>query len=442
MPIRVLTLLLLPMLSSAHALDVQRVSPEEAWSRVYQMVEALPPEQRKKRLHKLATMYLELWESSGREPRGDELHLRALFLAAAGRTDEAQAARRACARDAASSADYRSASVAEFTRVVLRATWARTLDKQQLADAVRDLESLLETIAEPAYRDERMMVLQALAQIHDVQHDAVRARARWRAAAALDPGLSVDAADSAKRFLLDDVMNGADAALARHKISAEVTALVSLVDAWERAGEDRSKEAKRLRTALRARAAPFELLGRSAPAWVVEHAYGKGSTPGDYRGRVVLVDCWATWCVWCIRSFPVLRGLHEKFAPQGLSIVGVTAPANRVWESRFSCDPGLAGEDSAPLILREGASKEEITRHRAQERLAIGKFVRNHKLAWDVVLAARGEPRAKLGLAGWPHLVLIDRQGRIRALHGGALGYDQRSDAALRRMIQRLLAEK
>lgn len=44
---------------------------------------------------------------------------------------------------------------------------------------------------------------------------------------------------------------------------------------------------------------------------------------GDYRGKVVVVDFWASWCVPCRRSFPWLNSMHDKYADEELVIVGV-----------------------------------------------------------------------------------------------------------------------
>ena len=43
----------------------------------------------------------------------------------------------------------------------------------------------------------------------------------------------------------------------------------------------------------------------------------------DQKGKVVLIDCWATWCVPCIAEIPALNQLQEKYGNKGVRIVGV-----------------------------------------------------------------------------------------------------------------------
>jgi len=55
----------------------------------------------------------------------------------------------------------------------------------------------------------------------------------------------------------------------------------------------------------------------------------------EYRGKVVIVDFWASWCVPCRRSFPWLNSMHDKYADRGLVIVGVNLDLERAEADRF-----------------------------------------------------------------------------------------------------------
>jgi len=55
----------------------------------------------------------------------------------------------------------------------------------------------------------------------------------------------------------------------------------------------------------------------------------------DYRGKVVIVDFWASWCVPCRRSFPWLDEMQKKYAADGLVVVGVNMDADQVDANNF-----------------------------------------------------------------------------------------------------------
>ena len=61
------------------------------------------------------------------------------------------------------------------------------------------------------------------------------------------------------------------------------------------------------------------------PELAVETLDGDRVKLADYRGKVLLVNFWATWCVPCHEEIPDLNALQEEYGPRGLAVVGVSA---------------------------------------------------------------------------------------------------------------------
>ena len=64
--------------------------------------------------------------------------------------------------------------------------------------------------------------------------------------------------------------------------------------------------------------------GKPAPAFRLKTFDGGEVSLEDFRGKVVLLDFWATYCPPCVQALPELQALHAKHAPRGFSVVGVT----------------------------------------------------------------------------------------------------------------------
>jgi peroxiredoxin len=64
--------------------------------------------------------------------------------------------------------------------------------------------------------------------------------------------------------------------------------------------------------------------GNPAPAWTGTTLGGEAVSLDRYRGQVVLLNIWATWCTPCIREMPGLQALHDHFAGQGVTVVGAS----------------------------------------------------------------------------------------------------------------------
>jgi peroxiredoxin len=143
-------------------------------------------------------------------------------------------------------------------------------------------------------------------------------------------------------------------------------------------------------------------------------AYPRGTKPPDFngrtadgrtvslaslRGKVILLNFWATWCKECRPEMPMFERLHREFGAQGLSVIGLNA--------------------------REGTA-------------AIRGYAKELGLAFPLVLDPKGEINAAYGVIGLPTTFLIGRDGRAVAL---AVGPRDWASAPARRIVQALLAE-
>jgi len=126
-------------------------------------------------------------------------------------------------------------------------------------------------------------------------------------------------------------------------------------------------------------------------------------TLADLRGKVVLVDFWTYSCINCIRTIPYLNAWHEKYADDGLVIIGIHTP-----EFEFEKDYNN---------VKAAVEKFDIKYPIAQD---------NEKDTWNAYENLY-----------WPRKYLIDTEGYIRYDHIGEGAY-----AETEKVIQSLLAER
>jgi peroxiredoxin len=120
-----------------------------------------------------------------------------------------------------------------------------------------------------------------------------------------------------------------------------------------------------------------------APDFSLPELNGQPLQLSAYRGKVVLLDFWATWCTPCREETPRLVELQSKYRDQGLQIIGVSM-------------------DDSPDPVRE--------------------FHQHFHMNYPVVMGNADIGARYGGVLGLPIAFVIDRSGRIYAKHIGATG--------------------
>jgi thiol-disulfide isomerase/thioredoxin len=118
-----------------------------------------------------------------------------------------------------------------------------------------------------------------------------------------------------------------------------------------------------------------------------------------YRGQVVVVDFWASWCKPCRQSIPWLNGLRERYGSQGLTVIGINVDA----------DHGDAE-----------------------------KFQREVPIAFDVLYDPQGKLAEQFGVQGMPSTFVFDRDGKlVRTLLGFRPNHSGEHEAAIQDLLKR-----
>jgi thiol-disulfide isomerase/thioredoxin len=184
-------------------------------------------------------------------------------------------------------------------------------------------------------------------------------------------------------FVAKDAVTGAD----DFEAARREAAAGSFVEAIWGEGPPSGKKIPTKQTSAKRGAA---LLGNPAANFSLPDLSGQSHSLASMRGKVVLLDFWASWCGPCRRSMPHIEALHREYGPRGLVVLGVNS---------------------------ETAAK-------AKDYLQANGFT------FPTLVDNGGNVGQQFQVSGIPTTVLIDRSGRVSAYLVGA-GSEGRLRAAV-----------
>ncbi|HVZ42123.1 MAG TPA: redoxin family protein [Candidatus Kapabacteria bacterium] len=116
-----------------------------------------------------------------------------------------------------------------------------------------------------------------------------------------------------------------------------------------------------IRPAAPAAPAPMLASGTPAPAWSLPMENGALRSLESLRGKVVVMDFWYINCGWCMRSYPIMERVHQRYAGRGVEVIGVNCfdtekerPAEFLRRRGVTYPTVLHGDDVAKAYLVEG----------------------------------------------------------------------------------------
>lgn len=146
--------------------------------------------------------------------------------------------------------------------------------------------------------------------------------------------------------------------------------------------------------------APTLQVGDMVPDFTLVDDQGRMHTLSAYRGRLVLLEFWASWCTYCKKSMPAVQKMQDTYSPRGLAVLAIN--------------------------YREG------------EQVNPGAFVRNQGYSYPVLLnGSQVEPLFRIGPI--PSFYLVGPDGRLVHKEGG---FNEEREVRLIEQIEKHLARR
>lgn len=124
---------------------------------------------------------------------------------------------------------------------------------------------------------------------------------------------------------------------------------------------------------------------KPAPEFLLEDIRGMEMKLSDFKGRVVILDFWATWCPPCREEIPHFASLYDEYRDKGLDVIGIAMDRN----------PGMVLPD----------------------------FIKDNGINYPILLGNQDIYDSYGGIAAIPTTFIIDKEGNIRKKY---IGYNEK----------------
>lgn len=136
-----------------------------------------------------------------------------------------------------------------------------------------------------------------------------------------------------------------------------------------------------------------------APDFALKDLKGSVVRNSDLRGKILVLDFWATWCGPCLQSIPVFESLSRKYAGKGVEVVGIS---------------------------EDGRTEE------------VAPFVKAHKMSYRILLDPDNDVQDAYGIFGLPSTVIVDGGGMIRERWAG---FSESTEPEIVKAVEALMNE-
>lgn len=138
------------------------------------------------------------------------------------------------------------------------------------------------------------------------------------------------------------------------------------------------------------------LVGNKAPAmhfrWI---SSGNEKTLDDFKGKVVMLDFWATQCAPCVKSFPQMAELQNHYRNRPVVLIGVTSIQGYFVDTPNGTTVNTADDPEKEISL-------------------VPAYMKSMGINWRIAFSEEDVMNVEYGVLAIPHITLIDKESRVR----------------------------